>query len=177
MSQILIYFFIALSLSMDAFSVSLSLGTLKPTSKTIFKMGIVVGIFHFIMPIIGSIVGRVISDRLYLNANYIVSIIFIILALEMFFTKDDATKTNTLSLSTILIIALSVSIDSLSIGFALSLLKNSIIIPSIIFSITSGIFTIIGLVLVKKIKNRFNKTATYLGILILLLLAIKYLFF
>ncbi len=176
MPHILIYFFIAIGLSMDAFSVALSIGTTNPSKKNIIKTGLSVGLFHFIMPTLGSILGKILKRKINIGTNYIISIIFLVLAIEMYFNKEEKTKIDILNTITILLISFSVSIDSFSVGLGISLLKNSILIPSIIFSIISMIFTIIGMFLGKKLKNKYNKIATNIGIIILILLSLKYLF-
>ena len=57
MQEILSLLLIAIALSMDTFSVSLSLGTANiPIEKGIF-LSIAVGIMHFIMPILGMLIG------------------------------------------------------------------------------------------------------------------------
>ena len=53
----LIYFFTGIGLSMDAFSLSLSLGTTNPEKNIILKTALIVGLFHFIMPILGYFIG------------------------------------------------------------------------------------------------------------------------
>ena len=54
MSKVLIYFFIGISLSADAFSLSLVLGTIIKKKKNITLFPVIVGIFHFIMTNIGN---------------------------------------------------------------------------------------------------------------------------
>ena len=46
-------FLIAIALSMDAFSLSLAYGTLGLTKKEVNKLSVIVGIYHFFMPLIG----------------------------------------------------------------------------------------------------------------------------
>ena len=55
--QLLSVFLIGIALSMDTFSLSLSLGTLIDY-KSIFKLSFIVGIMHFIMPFLGSLIGN-----------------------------------------------------------------------------------------------------------------------
>ena len=54
---------IAVSLSMDAFSLSLVYGTLNLEKKTIILQSLIVGLFHFFMPRIGIYVG----DKIFKN--------------------------------------------------------------------------------------------------------------
>ena len=50
-------FLIAISLSMDAFSLSLAYGTLNLKKKEIHRLALMVGIFHFVMPLFGHLFG------------------------------------------------------------------------------------------------------------------------
>ena len=53
------YFFITLltgiALSLDAFSLSIIYGTVIIDKKIIFKLSLLVGIFHFFMPLFGYV--------------------------------------------------------------------------------------------------------------------------
>ena len=169
----LIYFFTGIGLSMDAFSLSLSLGTTNPKKNIILKAALIVGLFHFIMPILGYFIGYSFKYRIP-NINILTFVLFIILSIEMYKSKDEE-KTNILNNITILLIAFSVSIDSFTVGIAFGLNNEYILISSIIFSITSTIFTYLGLVLGKKLKTKYKTFSTYLGIVLLLIVALKYL--
>ena len=59
MFKVLIYFFIGISLSMDAFTLSLSIGTTSPKKKNQLLLSILIGSFHFFMPIIGNKIGNI----------------------------------------------------------------------------------------------------------------------
>ena len=159
---------------MDAFSLALAYGTNKVSKNITILLSLVVGLFHFFMPITGSTIGEPLSKLIY-KADIVVGIIFIILAIEMFLSKDEENKIKITNIISIMAFAFTVSIDSFTVGIGLSLTDKSIIIPSTIFSITSFIFTLLGLILGKKLSKTFGKKAIYLGILILLVLGIKYL--
>ena len=57
--SIYIIFVIAVSLSMDAFSLSLAYGTLNLKKKYIKQLSLIVGIYHFFMPLIGLLIGKI----------------------------------------------------------------------------------------------------------------------
>ncbi|MCI8459964.1 MAG: hypothetical protein HFE81_01075 [Bacilli bacterium] len=174
MLQLLIYFFIGLSLSMDTFSLSLSIGTTSPTTKQIIKTSIIVGIFHFIMPLFGSTIGNIFSKNI-IQTNYITFTIFIILALQMFLNRNSEEKVDILTVFSMILFAISVSLDSFSVGIAFGITKESIIISGLIFSIVSATFTYLGLKLGKKLTEKYQEKTTYLGILLMLIIAFKYL--
>ena len=49
---------IAIALSMDTFSLSLSLGTYNISYKKIFQIALTVGLMHFLMPLFGDFLGE-----------------------------------------------------------------------------------------------------------------------
>ena len=56
--KIITIFLIAVSLSMDAFSLALIYGTQGITKKDKVLLSLIVGIYHFIMPLIGVTIGN-----------------------------------------------------------------------------------------------------------------------
>ena len=141
--------------------------------KTIIKTSLIVGLFHFIMPLLGYFIGNSFRFRIS-NINIITFILFIILSIEMYKSKDED-NTSILNNITILLIAFSVSIDAFTVGIAFGLNNELITISSLIFSIVSTFFTYLGLSLGKTLKNKYKKLSTYLGIILLLIVAFKYL--
>ena len=69
---------------MDAFSLALSIGTLGLTKKEIITLSSIVGAFHFFMPLIGTMVGRIFVSNVHVDANILAGIIFMYIAIQMF---------------------------------------------------------------------------------------------
>ncbi len=177
MNNILIYFFMAIGLSMDAFSLALAYGTTKiPITKKVI-LSLTVGIFHFFMPKLGALLGTKLLLNYISKANYLVGIIFIILALEMFFSRKDKKSGTITNIISIILFSFTVSLDSFSVGIALSLTRKNITIACLIFAVISSIFTFLGVELGMKIAKKFESKAEYIGIIILFFLGIKYLLF
>ena len=84
----LIYFFTGIGLSMDAFSLSLSLGTTNPPKNIILKTTLIIVLFHFIMTILGYFIGYTFQYRIP-NINILTFILFLILSIEMYKSKDE----------------------------------------------------------------------------------------
>lgn len=167
---------IGISLSMDAFSLSMVYGTLNLEKKLILILSMLVGCYHFFMPVLGSLIGDLIVHTLLPHPNQLVGIIFIILSLEMLFDikELDSQKVSLKNITQAFIFGFSVSIDSFSVGIGLGAKGENIILCGIIFSICSAIFTSVGLILGKKLTIKFGKIANIIGSLLLLLLGIKY---
>ncbi len=173
--QFLIFFFMAIGLSMDAFSLALAYGVNNISLRKIIFCSISVGIFHFIMPYIGASIGNLIISIIPIKIDLVVSLIFFLLALEMFLSRNNEVNNIINSISSIIFFSFTVSIDSFSVGIALGITKSMIIQAGIIFSIVSSIFTLLGLMLGKKLFLKYGKKAIYLGVILLVFLGVKYL--
>lgn len=170
-----IIFMLAIGLSMDAFSLALIYGTLNLKSSMQKLMSIMVGIFHFFMPIIGYQIGELILKLIKINPEILVGIIFIILAIEMIISLKEENNIKTLTnFISVIFFAFTVSIDSFSIGIGFGAIKSKILIPSLIFMLTSMTFTYIGVRLGNKLKKHFGNITTIIGAIILMILGISY---
>ena len=104
MNDNLIYFFMAIGLSMDAFSLALAYGTTKINVRKKIILSLTVGIFHYIMPHLGVLLGTELLLNYIAKANYLVGIIFLILAIEMFISRNDEKKGSITNLLSIIIL-------------------------------------------------------------------------
>lgn len=161
---------------MDAFSLSIVYGTLNLSKKIRNFLSVTVGVFHFIMPLLGSILGLFIVNHIISNPDILVGIIFTVLSIEMLLNikELEEEKKDFKSLSSAYIFGFSVSIDSFSVGIALGTHSVNIILAGTIFAITSFIFTFIGLNIGNFLTLKFGKIANVIGSIILLLLAFSY---
>ena len=173
MNSYIIILLIAISLSMDAFSLSLAFGMQGINQKKKLFMSITVGIYHFIMPLIGVYFGNFIIKNIPLDINIISSIILIFIGIELIisgFKKDDSKITT--SITGILLFGLTVSLDALSVGIGLSAINNIYIIDALTFSICAFIFTFTGLEIGNIINNKIGEYSKLLGGIVLTLLGI-----
>ncbi len=176
MQQILIYIFMALGLSMDAFSLAIAYGANGFSKQKIIFLSILVGIFHFFMPRFGSMIGLACFQRFIVHTNLMVGIIFLLLAIEMIRSLRDSEIIDITNFISMIIFAFTVSVDSFSVGIALSITKTNIFLPSLIFAGVSCFFTGLGLFIGKYLNEKFGKWSVFLGIIILLFLSLKYFF-
>lgn len=175
MSTQLTIFLIAISLSMDTFSLSLCYGTLKlPRNKTIL-LSLIVGIFHYFMPLIGMSIGSAIIDKLIIDGKYIILIILSFIGVDMILSAIKNEEKNMLtSFLGIIIFAFSVSIDSFSTGLGLKLITNEVFDSVLIFSIVSALFTYAGIKLGKFLSDKYGKIANILGGVVLILIGVLF---
>lgn len=171
--DIILLFLIAISLSMDAFSLSLAYGTINLSKKNINLLSLIVGIYHFFMPIIGMLLGNYIIKFIHIGEDIVILIIFSLIGLNMILeSRKDKEEAKYMKLSEMLLFGFAVSIDSFSVGIGLNNISNNTVLCSSIFSITSFIFTYLGLKLGKIINLIIGKLATLIGGITLIILGI-----
>ena len=175
--QILILAALAVSLSMDAFSLSLAYGTLGLSKKETLELSFIVGIYHFFMPIIGMFLGKIILGFIHIKPDIVVFIVLLFIGIQMAIESfKEEEKIEVMSKLELLLFGLAVSIDSFSVGIGLNTVTNNYILSSTVFSVSAFIFTYLGLVLGKKISEIIGKIATLLGGSTLIIIAFIYLF-
>lgn len=177
MNTFLMTLLVGISLSMDAFSLAIVYGMQKITSKDKIILAIIVGSYHFFMPLIGLKIGNYITSYVFLDLDILVAVIFDVIGIEMIISsikeKEEKIFLNILGF---LIFGLSVSIDSLTTGIGLNVINNNYLQVAAIFAIVSAIFTYIGLILGNKLNDKIGKYSTILGGIILIILGMYYLF-
>ncbi len=169
---------VGIALSMDAFSLAIFYGTMHLAKMKRVQLSLCVGIFHFFMPLFGYILGDVFLSQFIMYPKIFVGLIFLVIAIEMLISlKKDEKLTVPTSLFALIAFAFTVSIDSFSIGLAFGTYDKHLLLSSLIFSLVSAFFTYFGLHIGNVFSNRYGKFASFLGSIILLLLALDYLFF
>lgn len=171
--QILSILLIGIALSMDTFSLSLSLGTFNITNKQALKLSIIVGIMHFFMPILGMLLGEKLISLFELQCDFLLGVILLFIAIQMIIDliKHEESSFN-LNILGMFLFALGVSLDSFSVGLGIKAITENINLATSIFAICSFIFTFIG-IMIGKFANKFIGTyASIFGVVILLILGI-----
>ncbi len=160
---------------MDAFSLALIYGTQGINKRDKVLLSLIVGIYHFIMPLIGVLIGTTITNKIIINTNILVGVILVLIALEMIISSFKETeKKFLLTIPGYFLFGLSVSIDSLTTGIGLSIITNKYIFSALTFAITSLSFTFLGLNIGNKLNQKYGKISTLVGGSILFSLGIIY---
>lgn len=174
--------FMALALSMDAFSVSLGLGMQFLPWRLIFLIGLVFGLFHVAFPILGILFGVLLSEGFGQIAHLLSGALLILVGFHMFFSafseggdrKKPSFKASRLS---IILLGITVSADSLPIGLSLGLRGVKTALALFFFGLFSTLFTWTGLVLGRQVKGFLHAYSELLGGSILLSFGLYLLFF
>ena len=172
--ELIIILIIAVSLSMDAFSLSLVYGTSNLSKRNIKLLSLIVGLYHFFMPLIGLLFGNQLFNYKNINTDFVVLMILIIIGVQMILSSNKKIEIKKLDNIEMILFGLVVSMDSFSLGITLPTITNKIFISSIIFSITSMIFTYSGLHLGKQINKKIGIYSNKIAGIILIVLGILY---
>jgi len=172
MSSFLTVTLIGISLSMDAFSLSLIYGIIGMNKKQKLLLSLIVSIYHFIMPLIGLTFVSLIDNISFINLDIIAAIILTYIGIDLIISNLKKEETLNISLLGFLMFGLSVSIDSLTVGIGLKAITNNYILSSIIFSLSSFLFTYIGLMLGNIIGKKIGTYSKIVGGIVLIIISI-----
>lgn len=176
MKELLILLIIGISLSIDAFSISTVIGMYNISLKKTLQTSITVGIFHFIMPLIGVILSYQITKYLSIETNLILGIILLLISLQMFIEYiKPSYKDISLNKFGVILFAFGVSLDSLGIGLGLRAITDNLLLSSTVFSIVSFSFTFLGLTIGKYINKILKQYSYLVGTILLFILGIVFL--
>ena len=160
---------------MDAFSLALIFGTQGISKKDKLIFSLIVGVYHFIMPLIGLTIGIIIIKKILFDPQIIVGIILCAISIEMIISSIKRKKEiSLLTISGYLLFGLSVSIDSLTTGIGLSAITNKYFLSSIIFAIISSLFTNLGLNIGNVINIKYGNISTAAGGIIMFIIGLFY---
>lgn len=172
-------FAIAVGLSMDAFAVSVSAGTLtlKDKLKTAAVLASAFGIFQALMPLVGWYAGTFFAWIILGYAHFAAFVILSLIGTSMIkgglYDEDEDIPRDFTKLSVILLLAVATSIDALAVGISFAVLEEPVLLPALIIGITTFAFSFIGLFLGDKIGEKSQNKAEILGGIILILVGLK----
>jgi len=175
--EIMVLFIIAVSLSMDAFSLSLAYGTINLAKKNMLILSIIVGIYHFFMPLVGMLFGNVIINYFPIKPETIVFFVLVIIGIQMIYESFKSKEiVKKMSIFELIMFGFAVSIDSFSVGIGIKAITNLHFLSFLIFSVSSFTFTYLGLFLGNKANLLLGKLSTIIGGFVLIIIGIIYLF-
>ncbi|KMJ59197.1 membrane protein [Bacillus sp. LL01] len=169
----------AIALGMDAFSVGLGMGMIKLRLRQIFYIGITIGVFHIVMPLCGMAIGKMLSQEFGSIATLIGGLLLVMLGLQMMlssFKKEEGPMISPVGAG-LFIFALSVSLDSFSVGLSLGIYGARTLLTILLFGAVSMLLTWMGLIFGRKLQGWLGSYSEALGGSILLGFGIKLLFF
>jgi len=169
---------IAFGLSMDAFSVSICKGL--TTKRFSWRMALVCGLwfgaFQALMPIIGYFLGAQFQEMIEAYDHWIAfGLLFLIggnMIREAVWGKEEE-QDGSLGFKTMLLLAIATSIDALAVGVSFACIQVKLWSSVIIIGITTFLFSVLGVKIGNVFGSRYEKSASVVGGIILILIGLK----
>jgi putative Mn2+ efflux pump MntP len=173
--------FLAIALSMDAFAVSIGLGSKQKTTPIALglKAGAYFGIFQAIMPLIGYLGGKGVLGWIEDYAPWVAFLLLMLIGGKMIYEsfsegiEEDISK---ITHRVMLMLAIATSIDAMAAGFTLTLLEANPFIACVIIGLTTFGFSWVGVFVGFKCGTWLESKAELLGGITLVLIGLKILF-
>jgi len=178
LGEFITFLMIAVALGMDAFSLGIGIGMQGLSIGEITRVSFTIGIFHIIMPLVGVVIGHYLSSMIGDVATFIGGSLLVLLGVNMVlssFWGEDKPVLNQIAGFGLLLLAFSVSIDALSIGFSLGLFSENLWFVVLLFGLMGGMMTALGLTIGTKIGHWLGEYGEIFGGIILLVFGIKFL--
>ena len=171
--------FIAVSLSMDAFAVSVCKGL--NMKKINYRHAVIIGgffgVFQAVMPLIGWAVGKQFASLVTSVSHWIAFGLLVFIGGKMLIEaiKSDGEEDvpEGLDYKELFILAVATSIDALAVGVVFAF-ENVKIVPSVlIIGVTTFALSFIGVAIGNRFGAKYNKRAQIAGGAVLILLGAK----
>jgi len=177
---------LAIALSMDAFAVSIGLGSKAGSGaksqaqlrSLAFKSACYFGLFQGLMPLIGYLGGHSILGWVEAYANWIAFGLLMLIGAKMIFesfSEGIEEDINQITHRVMLTLAIATSIDALAAGFSLTLLDVAPMLACLIIGVTTFGFSWLGVYVGNKTGTKLESRAELTGGVILMLIGVKFL--
>ncbi|WP_028306503.1 manganese efflux pump MntP family protein [Desulfitibacter alkalitolerans] len=189
---------IAVALGTDAFSMAIGIGACNIRYRQIIIISLVVLVFHIVMPLIGlslgALLGRAIGRLAEIIGALVLAIIGVLMiregikgdegegvpmALKPFglISRKGGKVRVTAGFWGIMVLASSVSLDALTVGFGLGALHFNLTLTVLTIGLVAGIMTALGFLFGKKVGGWLGDKAQVIGGVILVGIGIRMFFF
>jgi putative Mn2+ efflux pump MntP len=167
---------LAIALSMDAFAVSIGLGSKGNTKGLGLKAGMFFGTFQALMPFLGYLCGEGVLGWVQAYAHWIAFGLLALIGVKMIYEglhegieEDIAAITNKM----MMLLAIATSIDAMAAGFSLTLLDFNAYLACFIIGVTTFAFSWVGVLIGKRSGTWLEGKAEIFGGVVLILIGIK----
>ena len=173
---------IAVALGCDAFAVGLGTGIRFCAPRQVFRLSFHFGLFQFLMPLVGWILGRRLLHWTERFGPWIAFGLLFAIGAKMIYEgikpeKEDAECSDPTKGLSLVMLSLATSIDALGVGFSLGVLGQNLFFAAACIGITAGGMTWLAMKLGNRLSERFASKMEIFGGGILIIIAFKLLFF
>jgi manganese efflux pump family protein len=170
---------IAVGLAMDAFAVSLGVGTTQfaDTARPRFRLAWHFGLFQALMPTLGWLVGTTVARFIAPFDHWIALILLSFVGVRMIrsglSTEVESHPTDPSRGGTLVMLAVATSIDAFAVGLSLAMLSVPIAYPAVVIGVVTATLSLIGLLVGNRLGKTFGKRMEIVGGVILIAIGIR----
>lgn len=176
--QALALLLMAVALGMDAFSLGIGIGLQGIRRKHILLLGILIGLLHMTMPLIGMGMGYYAGRLLGGIAAIAGGVLLILLGAHMVWNAVREEQRSVFDVSTLwgmLLFASTVSMDAMSVGVSMGLLANDMMLTILTFGVVGGAMSIVGLLIGRRVYGWIGEYGEAIGGAVLVAFGIRFL--
>ena len=164
---------LGLALSMDAFAVSIcqGLGLNKIKFRYMLKAGLFYGLFQGLMPLIGYFLGTSFYQYIASIDHFLSFGLLLLIGGNML--REEEYEQKDMKLKSMFLYAIATSIDALAVGVTFSFSKISIYISAVIIASITFVISGLGIKLGSIVGSKYNRVASKVGGVVLILIGIK----
>jgi putative Mn2+ efflux pump MntP len=175
--DLVLIFFIAVGLSMDALSISVIGGCSSKKNNILegLKISLFFGGFQFLMPLIGWYLGVGIEKYISSFDHWVSFLLLSLIGIRMIYSSFDKSKgeINFSSFYSLILLSIVTSIDALIVGISLGLMSIPLFLSAIIIGLVTFLLCFMGYLLGKRIGLILGKKTEIIGGLILIIIGLK----
>lgn len=166
-------FIIAVGLAMDAFAVSLGIGTTGTAHQVrpVFRLSFHMGLFQGLMTLLGWLAGSTIAHLISRVDHWVALALLAFVGLRMvksgLSSEEEARQPDPSRGSTLMMLCVATSIDAMAVGLGLSMLQVDILSASLLIGVVTLGLSLFGLLVGDRLGNRFGKYMEVAGGLLL----------
>jgi putative Mn2+ efflux pump MntP len=161
---------------MDAFAVSIGLGSKGDTRGLGLKAGLYFGVFQALMPFIGYLAGRGVLGWIEDYAPWIAFGLLALIGAKMIYeglSEGIEEDIEALTHKMMLLLAIATSIDAMAAGFSLTLLEVNAYLACAIIGATTFAFSWVGVRIGERSGTWLESKAEIFGGTVLILIGVK----
>ncbi|RPJ43368.1 MAG: manganese efflux pump [Chloroflexi bacterium] len=174
--------FIASGLAMDAFAVSLGIGTTgrarDPRAK--FRLAFHFGFFQAAMTLLGWLVGSTIASFISSIDHWVALALLSYVGINMIrsgLNKDgESYQSNPSKGKTLMMLCVATSLDAMAVGLGMAMINNPVLLPALIIGVVTTGLSAFGLLAGNRLGQTFGKRMEILGGLILIGIGLRILY-
>jgi manganese efflux pump family protein len=180
--EFLTAFLIAVGLAMDAFAVSLGIGTTGQArdARAKFRLAFHFGVFQMGMTLLGWLAGSTIASLIASVDHWVAMVLLGYVGINMIRSganpECETYQTNPSKGRLLMMLCVATSLDALAVGLSMAMLKTSVLFPSVVIGVVASALSTVGLFAGNKLGETFGKRMEILGGLILVGIGLRILY-